>query len=198
MPNPNIPAAGSIRRCRALIAIGHEYQDLIDESNLGLKTIQVLVAGRVDAISERSAAAVSRAYAVLSKRSGSSNRARSRAAREGWHGPMAWDEDTIDDPQAEPETGESAGRMSPAELAAYREQEALWLASYGVSSEEIAKRLGVSPKYMRERLRSATADLCTRDDCARRQYAKGLCHACYERAANARRSAVRTLLSTTT
>jgi hypothetical protein len=37
--------------------------------------------------------------------SGAVARTRARAAAKGWHGPLAWDDDSIDDPESRPQLG---------------------------------------------------------------------------------------------
>jgi transcriptional regulator with XRE-family HTH domain len=66
------------------------------------------------------------------------SKARNFAARHGFAPPMAWDDDTIDDPSAEPDFGARDPRTG-VDLA-----EVAHLRAGGCSDEEIARRLGVT------------------------------------------------------
>jgi len=77
------------------------------------------------------------------------SKARNFASRRGFLPPMAWDDDTIDDPAAQPDMGEPASRgLDLAEVAHLR--------AGGCSDEEIARRMGVSAGAIeRARFRAA-------------------------------------------
>ncbi|MFE6127495.1 hypothetical protein ACFQ6Q_04345 [Streptomyces sp. NPDC056437] len=81
-----------------------------------------------------------------------SNLVRAIAKRNGWAPPAAWDDDAIDDPSREPETGEGV-EMNRNELAEYRRQEIAHLASFGVPEHEIAQRLGLAATYVHDLIR---------------------------------------------
>lgn len=72
-----------------------------------------------------------------------------RAAREGWSPPLAWDDDTIDDPTASP-----AGMRPPGDsrdLHAYAD-----LLDIGCTADEIAAHLGVSQMRARNTIQTRT------------------------------------------
>jgi hypothetical protein len=98
-------AAGTRRRLRALNAAGWPTKDLAerlpaDESGLA----QII--GSQSAVLRRTAVAVAEVYEelqlVVPPESRATIRARCRATRRLWFAPLAWDEETIDDPTALP------------------------------------------------------------------------------------------------
>lgn len=139
-----IPATGSARRVRALIAIGWS-QDLLGArlgvsvqrlSHLHRKQKRVLTttAARIDAL-----------YRELSDTPGPSYRARSAGRRYGYLPPMAWDDDTIDDPAAEPAEWSRPERRV---RAADRVEDIVWLRRAGTPDDQIAERIGLNPKSL--------------------------------------------------
>lgn len=87
-------------------------------------------------------------YGLLPK---SVARVKADAARAGWHGPLAWDDDTIDDPAAVPDLGEKV-RRSEALV-----ENARWLMEeHGHTREGAAVRLGVQKASLDQALHRAT------------------------------------------
>ncbi len=99
-----IDATGTVRRVRALVAMGHSQQTMADEVGCAFTYISSLTHGRRPTVTVALAKSVQRAYAKLSMTVGLSVRARLKAQRLGWAPPLAWDDDTIDDPRAVPQT----------------------------------------------------------------------------------------------
>lgn len=97
-----VDATGTIRRLRALQAIGHSLDTLAAACGTHKSRIQPLVQGR-PRLRQKVAERVKHAYETLARQPGTSARPRNRAAAEGWAPPGAWDDDTIDDPAALPE-----------------------------------------------------------------------------------------------
>jgi hypothetical protein len=79
----------------------------------------------------------------------SSTGARREAARKKWAPPLAWDDDTIDDPAARPDLGEKV--LKPVALLENFEE----LLALGYTSERAAERLEVSRDYLIELRRRA-------------------------------------------
>jgi len=100
-----VSATGTVRRMRALVAIGYSARRL--EQLLGLsKTTVYFLTSRPDRrplVSAATRTAVVRLYDRLSMTpappSRSATIARNHATREGWLPPLAWDDDTIDSPE---------------------------------------------------------------------------------------------------
>lgn len=72
------------------------------------------------------------------------SRAVNHAAARGWAPVGAWDDDTIDDPAAQPWTDPTRGRPSKNELGAVRREEVEHLFQCGLSEHDIAGRLGMA------------------------------------------------------
>ncbi|MEU2924156.1 hypothetical protein ABZ636_03715 [Streptomyces sp. NPDC007251] len=98
-----VPALGAIRRCRALYTLGHGPKAIAAANpDLQLRTVEYIVRGKRIYITAACHNAVSDAYRALCQTTGPSDQVRQRAAKEGWHGPLAWDD--IDDPNEQPDT----------------------------------------------------------------------------------------------
>lgn len=97
-----IDVTGSRRRIRALQAIGWTTQRITAE--LGYTHRDALAAMIYDAewITRSRAKKIAEVYDRLSMTPGPSNITRTRALRAGFAPPLAWDDSTIDDPDAEP------------------------------------------------------------------------------------------------
>lgn len=97
-----IDSTGTVRRVRALIALGHTLIDIAGASDVAVARVQPLAAG-YPSLRRTVAERIKNAYRALSETPGTNTRARNRALANGWAPPAAWDDDTIDDPQAAPE-----------------------------------------------------------------------------------------------
>ena len=101
-----IDMTGTTRRLRALVAIGYTQSDLCarlgitDANGTGLFT-----AARRSRVRVTTACQVAGLYDELSMTPGPSEAARNRAHRKGWMPPLAWDDDTIDSHEAQPNPG---------------------------------------------------------------------------------------------
>lgn len=94
-----LTAVGARRRLEALAAIGHPPTDLAELLNLerGAFAFWHLE------VPPYKYAELARLFSRLELTPGPSKQARTHAAAHGWAPPLAWDEDTIDDPDAEPQ-----------------------------------------------------------------------------------------------
>ncbi|MGP4114626.1 helix-turn-helix domain-containing protein [Streptomyces sp. 4N509B] len=149
--NP-VDATGSIRRIRALTAIGYSAKSIAARSGVGVTVVRDLLNGRLDTVTKGVADSITDAYRRLVRHPGTCTRARTRAAAEGWHGPLAWDDD-IDNPDAQPEADSGDTELSRDEIAAVRRAEIRHLASFGTAEHEIAGRLGMAPGYVHDLIR---------------------------------------------
>lgn len=92
-------AAGSRRRLQALAVMGWDFVEL--GRRLGISGSSVSkMASRSQRVSRVNAEKVRGLYDELSMLRGENKVARTRALMKGWCPPLAWDEDTIDDPLA--------------------------------------------------------------------------------------------------
>lgn len=100
-PNSGIPALGSIRRTRALVALGHTCLTIRAKSGVERTVVSSLLNGHVETVAFSTTQAVAAGYRNLGQRAGNSTRSLLRAERELWAPPAAWDD--IDDPDALPD-----------------------------------------------------------------------------------------------
>lgn len=95
-----VPALGARRRIHALQAIGWSLREL--DARTTVQTRKVAIPGMYERIGIDMHAEIVRLYDELWDTPGPSTRARARALARGYAPPMAWDDDTIDDPTARP------------------------------------------------------------------------------------------------
>lgn len=152
-PSPRyVDAVGTMRRIRALAAIGHPFVGIGPAIGLHHSAVSRIACGEAPQVLASTARATAEVYRRWSARPGSSARARNHAARSGWPGPLAWDEN-IDDPDARPEADPGwvplRGTRAEAEEIAV---EVRHLAAAGIPVHEIAARVGRSESYVRQQL----------------------------------------------
>lgn len=144
----NVPAIGTHRRVHALVALGWSQQKLADR--LGMLRSNLGTMLRQDQITARTARVVAALYDELwqtpppeavHREKIAASRARGMACRNGWAPPMAWDDDSIDDPNAQPDT---ATRIANRKTKLPPVDELRWLLDTGESIAAIASRFGVS------------------------------------------------------
>lgn len=134
---------GTVRRVQALVAIGWPFAQLAAHLGLYETALGRIANGRHPQVLAVTAETVAREYRRLSRVPGPSVRARNDARRKGWVGPAAWDDTTIDDPAALPETDVPDRQLKRDELAELRRAEIEHLAGGGIAPQEIADRLGI-------------------------------------------------------
>jgi plasmid maintenance system antidote protein VapI len=156
-----VDSTGTHRRVQALVTTGWSMARIaarlgITRPNFG----KVITAGQVTA---RTALTMRAVYDELwdapppeaSHRDKiAASRAKNYARARGWVPPMAWDDDTIDDPASRPDLGQSASRQA----ALFENCEELL--RQGHTIEQAAARLGVTRGYLdkvRQRAREAAA-----------------------------------------
>lgn len=129
-----VDGTGTARRLRALAAMGWPSHELA--ARLGVSREAVQQRTRETWPAERSTVGrVRDLYDALSMTPGPSERARRRAARLEWAPPLAWDDDTIDDPTARPV---GVGYTPAPAIDRVTDLEAL-----GLTRAQIADRLGI-------------------------------------------------------
>lgn len=140
-PHRKVPATGSSRRLRALMAIGWPNRHLAAE--LGVHEQQTsAIANRKKSVTAATATRIQELYDRLSMTPGP------RPADKRWPPPLAWDDDTIDDPDAQP-YGMGTSRPSGAA--------ALELHQMGLTLPAIAQRLGIKEESARRAIERARA-----------------------------------------
>ena len=146
-----IDATGTRRRLQALAALGWSVARLAATANVDRQVLGNAATGRRALTTAGTARAVTRLYeqlwdtpppATTGYEQASITSTRNRAARNGWAPPAAWDDDTIDDPDAHPDTGEQ--EPSPGRKRLHLD-DVDWLLDTGESPALIPGRVGVTP-----------------------------------------------------
>lgn len=154
-----VPSVGTIRRARALVAIGWSFGEIEQRAGLcpGYFRMMSFESKQRRSVRVETAEAVKAAYAEMSMTPGPSGRQRSFARNRGWAPPLAWDDDAIDDPAAKPH---GLGRDTKILPASFLVSEWEHLRSCGVSIDQAARQLGVKVSAIEkanERVRKGAA-----------------------------------------
>ena len=160
-----ISAVGSTRRVRALARLGWTNTAIAEAAGLALMTVSVVRSGNHPTTSPRTASGVDKAYRLLSGTPGPSTATRDAAERAGWAPPLAWDDDTIDDPEATPEGVREATRPGSRRnrKTVQRAEDAAVLAGQGETLDAAAIRLSTTPGALERSLyRAGGGDLVAR------------------------------------
>lgn len=148
----HVDPTGTRRRIQALVACGWTLAEIERHTGVRRRTLSRALTHDIFAAT-RTAVAV--AYEALWDQPTPAETARDRQNRgrslakariEGWLPPLAWDDDTIDRPDAKPYRGRRDGWPELGEVQ--------WLLDSGESTHQIARRMGCkSPEYLAVRLR---------------------------------------------
>jgi plasmid maintenance system antidote protein VapI len=156
----DVPAVGAVRRVRALYALGHLNYVIAREAGVSRDTVCAIAAGQWATLSVSADDGFRAAYDRLSMQTGTSWKTRRLAERNGWAPPLAWDDDTIDDPKAVPQTdaqepvategGNLAARWLMGESVILGAEDRKEVLAYlyewtNDTTAEIAERLGMTP-----------------------------------------------------
>lgn len=139
----NVCAVGTRRRIQALMVAGHTQTQI--GAYFGVTSQSVSGWLQRNFVSAATAAGVAELFDRLQLVPGSSSRTAGRAKRAGHQPAFAWDEDSIDDPGALPDSGPGA---SVTWLEKYTE-----LRDLGVPESRIPERMGIDAKSMEQQLR---------------------------------------------
>lgn len=170
-PNPppvrSVDATGTRRRLQALAALGWPLDAIAERCGVNRRTLSRALADTT--VTVTLAARVAAAYDQLSMTRGPSAGTRGRAARRGWAPPLAWDDETIDDPATQPCGLPSRGDRQLVDDVAVdrflagnpvsltrpeRAAVAARLAGQGHSVHAVARRLGTGAATVRNLLRA--------------------------------------------
>lgn len=162
----SVPAIGARRRLQALMVMGWRHQDLAPL--LGFRTANLNhQAG--DWISKQKHEGVKELYDRLWNVKGpAGQQSLSRIAKAGYAPPLAWDDDTIDDPNAVPDLGARVYAQGMAPEGAPRHTDAVledveFLLDDGCTWQELLYRLECSTEALERLLhRAGRGDLITR------------------------------------
>lgn len=152
-----VASLGTVRRLRALVAVGHLPAALAASLNLPRDVVDDVLGGARASVSAGTARSAATLFGRLQMTAGASPQARRYATDRGWAPPLAWDEDRLDDATARPDFG---SRKRPGFLEVYTEYRSL-----GFTDLRIAEHMGVQPgSLLRQLIRyglPATEDLTT-------------------------------------
>lgn len=144
-----IPIVGTQRRLQALMAVGYTIKELAARTGYSWQSLSKIVNGHEARVRTDHAEKVEKLFIELQLIPGTNRRAILRAQRQGWPPPLAWDEDSIDDPDAAPHAPRSD---KDAWFDDYQE-----LRSIGLSHDQIAERWDVQANSLSQRLRRLNA-----------------------------------------
>jgi hypothetical protein len=143
-PRARVNATGTHRRAQALTAIGWPQPELARRLSMTTSNFRTML--RQPSVSAATARAIVRLYGDLwdqkpSLPEADVTRAQELAAQRGWPPPLAWDDDAIDDPAAEPAKHWRRKRLTSAELADEAHE---LMTSQGYTRAQAAERLDVT------------------------------------------------------
>lgn len=144
-PGCLIDATATRLRCQALIALGYTREYIASHTGPP-GTNQLRVGGR---IRQWRALAVLELCRQIGDTPGPSQVAADRARSKGWRVPADYDEDLFYDPAWDGSEPEEVTPLPRRQI--YLEEYEL-LSSAGIPLPEIARRLGISPEYLRDKL----------------------------------------------
>ena len=100
--NRRVDITGSRRRLQALRVMGHRRYDLAAQLNITPDRVKHITSGHTRWVTPDEAATIARLYRRLAMVPGPSQQTATLARKQGWHGPLAWED--IDNPDCKPET----------------------------------------------------------------------------------------------
>ena len=139
-PHHQIDSCGTVRRIRALARMGWSQTYLAQRLGISVQGVAKFLQPNKRYITVRNARAVRDLYDELAWQWGPSTAFAKTAQARGWPIPLAWDDETIDDPAAEPLDTTRPARRTLADTAA--ELEDLLDLEPGTTTEQAARRLG--------------------------------------------------------
>ncbi|QAY06619.1 hypothetical protein SEA_COOKIES_89 [Mycobacterium phage Cookies] len=147
-----VPALGTVRRLQSLRRLGWSIKYLADRAGLTRAAVDLILRdGDKKWVHQRTAEAVKKLFAELQTtsppESAYTRRAVATAVKRGWPLPLAWDEDEIDDPAAEPHDIERRGSDWHQEYLDIKE-------NLGITTRrKIAERMGITEETLYQRLK---------------------------------------------
>ncbi|MCY0916980.1 hypothetical protein OS965_02165 [Streptomyces sp. H27-G5] len=159
-PQVLVPALGSTRRLRALVAIGHKILGaggLVERIGLNQTVLSALLSGRKQQVKVSTEERIRLAYDRLKDTPGSSLISERRAAENDWLGPIWWDDDELDNPDYVP-----TAKTGPRYVALG--ENCLELERQELTREQIAERLGVTRDGLQKALSYYRKTLLADDD----------------------------------
>lgn len=149
-----ISVVGTQRRVKALARIGWSAQMLADRlPDCDRRRLATYTSGQQHKVTVRRARQVATLFEELSVINGPGKKARRFAELKGWPPPLAWDEDTIDDPTARPQ--HDVRRFVPFAERYVEVRHHLGIAEV----EAIAEKLGQQPESVKQQVQRRRDDI---------------------------------------
>lgn len=120
-----VDSTGTVRRLQALACMGYTWEELSTYCGVSRPAVQHWVSGvySTGVVSTRTARTVIGVYDKFSMVPSShpyAHRARRNAFMNGWYPPLAWDDESIDDPRSRP-------RLGPTKRSSQPDESVVWL-----------------------------------------------------------------------
>ncbi|MFB7867729.1 hypothetical protein [Streptomyces sp. NPDC056069] len=152
----HVTETGLLRRLHGMCAAGWTLPAIAHAGATTAKSLTDFTRTRTSTPELR--AAVLTAWDHISHQPGPSAQARRRAAAKAWHPPLAWDEHSIDDPDATPSGTRIPGFPQRWDPSVLRHELAFFTHHLGLSRPECLRRLGLSTRRARQLLTPPPAD----------------------------------------
>lgn len=149
-----VPAIGASRRVQSLIAAGWTQTYIAQRLGMTVGNLHPTTYMTRDFVSVRRDRDIRDLFNELQMQPGTSIRSRRLAAKHGWALPLEWDEESIDDPAAQPHRVRRTKRDDFVARLAERREKVRDLTDRGLSAQDIAIRLRMSARQV-QRDRSA-------------------------------------------
>lgn len=148
----HIDSTGTMRRLQALAAIGWAAPALATRTGHTRIAIQHWRRGRLPRVHRHTHQLIADLYNQLWDTPGGSTYTRRHAARAGWAPPLAWDDQSIDDPTAHPDRG------APTHRARIDPDDVRHFAGYGNGHQKLADHLDIHTEsiHVAQRRRKAS------------------------------------------
>lgn len=141
---PVLDSGRTVQQVRSLQALGWPVRDVCAAAGVGVATISTV--SRTGRVERTVANRIQNVYDRLSGTRGPCRSTATIAARNGWHTPLAYDDDGQLIPEAIPSEFSRAAERREDRRA--KEQQVHELTAKDLSAKEIADRLGVSTRYV--------------------------------------------------
>lgn len=152
-----VSIVGTQRRLQALIALGWTQTEIAQRVGWTVANLNTLVHGRSPQVNRGTHERVQSVYEELSMLPGPSDNARRLALRYGWCTPLAWDDDSIDDPASRPSGGTRTPRTRGKLHELVEDYRDTW--DYHLGDVYVAApRLGMKPDALERALHRARRD----------------------------------------
>jgi hypothetical protein len=143
-------ATGTRRRLQALCALGWTTDIIGQHLHVDGKAVRSFM--QTKTVTTTTASRVCAVYDQLSMTPGPSSITRKRSAAKAWVVPLAWDDESIDDPRARPDRTARGGRNR---RGAADVDDARQLLDYGLPVNEVAAKFKIKPESLVVALRRA-------------------------------------------